>query len=184
MRSFHIPRTLGVQALRKQLNVLRCLEKERSANTARPISTQTRTSHFSCTSCTCTGMLRWVESSHTLQRAFSLVLQSLGMFHASCFVLLPYSSSQWIRSCTGHSSSKGTMLSMPRRQVLWDSGARVSTALSCLAYLPTSQVEKPHLCISVSLLDICLASMTSLLSGPSGRKLIIFISLFQSSLSA
>lgn len=76
------------------------------------------------------------------------------------------------------------MLSMPRRQVLWDRGARDSTALSCLAYLPTSQVEKRHLCISVSLLDLYLASMTSLLSWPSGRKLIIFISLFQSSLSA
>lgn len=62
------------------------------------------------------------------------------------------------------------------------------TLLPCLA-LPNlstlqSAGETTSLCISVSVLGIYLASVSGLLGGAAGRQLIIFISLFRSSISA
>lgn len=62
------------------------------------------------------------------------------------------------------------------------------TLLPCLALpnlsTPQTAGETTSLCISASLLGICLASVRGLLSRASGRQLIIFISLFQSTISA
>lgn len=121
-----------------------------------------------------------------LSTSKSLSLRAAAFGHVSCFTFWaaaivklsmsqePYRAQKHQRDHAQHAKEMGTLEK--------SSQGLYGPAFPCLTYLPPSQLEKPHL--SASLFPRWASIMRGLFNGASGKQLIIFISLFRSSISA